>query len=185
MFFLVYLPLCLLTLFALGYYIRRKYKLYQEIKRIPQEMLIMQSNKNHLKDLKIKCIINNFIIVILVLEFVQNMCEVIYFLPDWVLIFDAEYQSIVPFILAFLNKIEILVSSVRYTVAPVLCFMMKFLWLVYRKYVYKYTLIRWTVYILVRTLLILILYFVTKITFSQAIIIRSLNFSNKCYIHSS
>ena len=38
--------------------------------------------------------------------------------------------------------------------------MMKFLWLVYKKYEYKYTLIRWTVYILVRTLLILILYII-------------------------
>ena len=45
----------------------------------------------------------------------------------------------------------------RFTVVPVLCLMMKYLWLVYRKYEYKYTLIRWTVYILLRTLLILIL----------------------------
>ena len=45
----------------------------------------------------------------------------------------------------------------RYSVVPVLCLMMKYLWLVYRKYDYKYTLIRWTVYILLRTLFILFL----------------------------
>ena len=60
---------CALVLFVLVYYIRRRYKLYKEINRIPQELLIMESYRNHLKNLKIKCIINNFIIVILVMEF--------------------------------------------------------------------------------------------------------------------
>ena len=103
--FFLSLPFCLLTLFALVYYIRRRYKLYQEIKRIPQEMLIVQSYKNYLENLKIKSIVNNFIIVILVLEFVQNMSEVIYILPNWVLIFDPENQAIVPFLIVLSNKI--------------------------------------------------------------------------------
>ena len=53
---------CVLALFVLVYYIRRRYKLYKERNRIPQELLIMESYRNHLKNLKIKCIINNFII---------------------------------------------------------------------------------------------------------------------------
>ena len=162
MFSFVPLPFCLLTLFASVYYIRRRYKLYQEIKRIPQEMLIVQSYKNYLENLKIKSIINNFIIVILVLEFVQNMSEVIYFLPDWLLVFTPENQTIVPFLIVLSNKIRISVFSIRYSVVPVLCLMMKYLWLVYRKYDYKYTLIRWTVYILLRTLLILFLCIISK-----------------------
>ena len=62
---------CVLALFVLVYYIRRRYKLYKEINRIPQELLIKESYRNHLKNLKLKCIINNFVIIILVIEFLQ------------------------------------------------------------------------------------------------------------------
>ena len=72
---------CILALFVLVYYIRRRYKLYKEINRIPQEMLINESYRNHLKNLKIKCLINNFIIVILVIEFIQNLCQFIDYFP--------------------------------------------------------------------------------------------------------
>ena len=53
---------CVLALFVSVYYIRRRYKLYKERNRIPQELLIMESYRNHLKNLKLKCIISNFII---------------------------------------------------------------------------------------------------------------------------
>ena len=69
---------CVLVLFVLVYYIRRRYKLYKEINRMPQELLIMESYRNHLKNLKMKCNINNFIIVILVIEFIQSFCQIIY-----------------------------------------------------------------------------------------------------------
>ena len=59
------LPFSLLTLFVIVYNIRMRYKLYQEIKRIPKELLFKEEPQNQL-------IINNFIIVILVLEFVHN-----------------------------------------------------------------------------------------------------------------
>ena len=52
---------CVLTLFVLVYYIRRRYKLYQEINRLPQELLVLESYKNHLKNIKIRSI-SNFII---------------------------------------------------------------------------------------------------------------------------
>ena len=68
---------CVFALFVLVYYKRRRYKLYKEINRIPQELLIREFYRNHLKNLKIMCIINNFIIVILVIEFILNLCEFI------------------------------------------------------------------------------------------------------------
>ena len=40
---------CVLVLFVLVYYIRRRYKLYKEINIIPQELLILESYRNHLK----------------------------------------------------------------------------------------------------------------------------------------
>ena len=63
---------CVLALFVLVYYIRRRYKLYIERNRVPQELLIMESYRNHLKNLKIMCIINNFIIVIVIMEIILN-----------------------------------------------------------------------------------------------------------------
>ena len=42
-------------------------------------------------------------------------------------------------------------------ITPILSLMMNFLWLVYRKYEYRNTIIRWTVYILLRTCVVLYL----------------------------
>ena len=83
---------CVLALFVLVYYVRRRYKLYKEINRIPQELLIMESYRNHLKNLKIKCIINNFIIVILVMEFIQNLFQFIYYLPYFINYFVKDFN---------------------------------------------------------------------------------------------
>ena len=83
---------CVLVLFVLVYYIRKRYKLYKEINRIPQEMLIKESYRNHLKNLKIKCIINNFIIVILVIEFIQNLCQFIHYFPCFINYFVKDFN---------------------------------------------------------------------------------------------
>ena len=138
---------CALALFVLVYYIRRRYKLYKEIHRIPQELLIMDSYKNHLKNLKIKCIINNFIIVILIIEFMLNFGEILVYIPYVIKYFVKEPG---------LNIREIQSYSflfylpICYSLVPVLSMMMDFLWLAYRKYEYKYTIIRWTWYIVIR-----------------------------------
>ena len=155
------IPFCLLTLFVLVYYERRRYKLYLEIKRVPQELLIMESYKNHLKNLKLKCVINNFIIVILVLEFVQNMGEVIYVLLYWSISFGGKIKvcellnNLFPFIKTAQYVSSLGFFPIRFTV--VLCLLMNFLWLAYQKYEYRYTIIRWTVYILIRTLVIFLI----------------------------
>ena len=150
------LPFCVLALFALVYYIRRRYKLYKEIKRIPKNLLILEEYKNHLKNLKLKCIINNFIIIILMIEIVQNVFQFIIFFPAQIIDFlfecplywELRYYSI------------LLYMPIKYLLVPVLSMMMDFLWLAYRKYEYKYTIIRWTWYIVMRTfVMFLIEYF--------------------------
>ena len=147
------LPLifCVLALFVLVYYIRRRYKLHKEINRIPQELLIKESYRNHLKNLKIKCIINNFIIIIVVVEFMQNLCQFIYNFPYVIHYFanDLNFSSFME-----IGKYSELVDmSIYYSFVPVLSMLMDFLWLVYRKYEYKYTMIRWTWYIAIRALI--------------------------------
>ena len=44
----------------------------------------------------------------------------------------------------------------RFTYVPLLSLVMNFLWHVYRKYEYKYTMIRWTAYIIVRCLVVIL-----------------------------
>ena len=146
---------CVLALFVLVYYIRRRYKLYKEINRIPQELLIMESYRNHLKNLKITCIINNFIIVILVMEFLHYFGQIFIYYP-----YVIEY-FVKDFIIHFLTELQDYSSQftipIYYSFIPVLTMMMDFLWLAYRKYEYKYTMIRWTWFIVIRALVVFLL----------------------------
>ena len=145
---------CILALFVLLYYIRRRYKLYKGINGSPSELLKMQSYKNHLKNLKIKCIINNFIIVIIAIELVQNLGQFMAYLPSWNLVFNIENANINTFMYTIQYYTYLIAMPIRFSVVPVLCLLMNFLWLVYRQYEYKYTIIRWTWYIVIRTSLI-------------------------------
>ena len=52
---------------------------------------------------------------------------------------------------------------VLYSFLPVLCMLMDFLWLVYRKYEYKYTKIRWTWYIVIKILVVLLFHYSSPI----------------------
>ena len=153
---------CVLTLFVLVYYIRKRYKLYQEINRLPQELLVVKSYKNHLKNLKIRSIISNLIIVILVMEFLRSSSRIFIFFPSVILnLVDPpgfNYRSI----LKFENDSGLLIFPICYSFVPVLLMLMNFLWLAYRKYEYKYTLIRWTWYIEIRGLIFLLVAYSTR-----------------------
>ena len=150
--FILNIIFSVLALFVLVYYIRRRYKLYKEINRMPQELLIMESYRNHLKNLKMKCSISNFIIVILVIEFIQSFCQIIYNFTIVINYFvkDSNFSSFME--VKMYSKL--IYMSTYYVFVPVLSMMMDFLWLVYRKYEYKYTMIKWTWYILIRALVV-------------------------------
>ena len=51
---------------------------------------------------------------------------------------------------------QLVYIPIYYSFVPVLSMMMHFLWLAYRKYEYKYTVIRWTWYIVIRILVVLL-----------------------------
>ena len=146
-------PFCVLALFVLVYYIRRRYKLYKEIKRIPRNLLILEEYKNYLKNLKLKCIINNFIIIILIIEIAQNVFQFIIYFPFWII--DFLLESPLYWKLQYYSIL--LYPTIRYSFVPVLSMMMDFLWLAYRKYEYKYTIIRWTWYIVIRALVMVLI----------------------------
>ena len=146
---------CLLALFVLVYYVRRRYKLYKERNRIPRELLIMESYRNHLKNLKIKCIINNLIIIILIVEFIENFGQIFINFSYLImtLIKGHSFRSLEE----FENYTFLFTIPIYYSFIPILSMMMDFLWLAYRKYEYKYTIIRWTWYILIRALVAFLL----------------------------
>ena len=151
------LPFCLLTLFLFVYYIRRRYKLYQEIRRISEEQLSMQIYQNYLKNLNIKCIINNFINVILILEFIQNISFSIELLSHWVSFFEKDIRPDFAFLFHIRKFIQTYLDALNLSIIPVLSLLMKFLWLAYRKYEYKFTIYIWSVYILIRAIVIILL----------------------------
>ena len=162
---IVPIPFCLLTLVIIVYYIRRRYKLYKEIKMIPTELLIMQSYQNHLKNLKIKCIISNFIILILTIEFAENISYAMLLLPDWIVSFDISNLRYFQFIFNARYYIYGIVQSLRLLFVPVLIVTMRLLWLIYMKSGYTYNMQRWLAYISLRSFLVLFLmYFLNKYT---------------------
>ena len=156
---------CVLALFVLVYYIRRRYKLYKEINRIPQELLILESYRNHLKNLKITCIINNCIIVILVMELLQYFGQILMYSPYVIAYFVKEFN--IHFLKELQNYSSLFTLPIYCLLVPVLSMMMDFLWLAYWKYEYKYTIIRWTWYIVIRILIAFLLqYYVIFVSIS-------------------
>ena len=165
---------CALALFVLVYYIRRRYKLNKEINRIPQELLIMESYRNHLKNLKIKCIINNFFIVILVMELIQYFGQILMNSPYVIAYFIKEFN--IHFLMDLQKFSYLFTIPIYYSFVLVLSMLMDFLWLAYRKYEYKYTIIRWTWYIVIRILIVFL--------FEYAVVFNSISADyNTIYCH--
>ena len=148
------IPFCLNTLIVLVYFIRRVIKLRQEMKCIPPEKLIKQEYINYVMNIKIHLKISGFIIVILIFELFENISFILFLLPNWGRILKIRSNK------HYLHQIHDstlhITFGTRLTYIPLLSLVMNFLWLVYRKYEYKYTMIRWTVYIVIRGLVIVI-----------------------------
>ena len=130
---------CLLASVILVYYIRRRYCLHLEIKKISAENLWYANFQNHLKNLKIKATISNFVIIIVILEIVNNSSNAISLIGD--LIGSNE---------------NLLIALVHISLVSKLCFFsllslsLQVVWLAYLHCAYTYTIKRWTAYILLR-----------------------------------
>ena len=160
------IPFLIITLFVLGYYIRKRYRRYQEIKRIPPGLLFMQNYKNHLKNLRIKSMASTVIIAILIIELLYNVTYVLSKVPIWISLYTYSDQELEVF-QEYVCHVNLIL---RMLLVPLLNFFMDLLWLVYRKYEYKYTRIKWIVYIVVRKILMLLV----NISFQPTTIVNSL-----------
>ena len=148
------IPFCFLTLFALVYYIRRRYILYKEKKNIPSRLQSMESYQNHVKNLTIMGVINNFIIIILVLELFQNISFSIRRLPRWVELFDEKSAIRFHFLFRARYIIDIYMGALNISLVPILSLLMNYLWWAYRKYECKHLIFTWTICIILRALVV-------------------------------
>ena len=137
---------CVLATIVLIYFIRRRYHLYWEIRQITIEQLWNPCFQNHLKNLKIKCMITNFVLIILFVEIVNNFLSFFDCFKAWV-----QYYHLSDFNNKTLYTVIYRVTFIsRICYVPILCMVMKVLWLAYLHCPYKYTIKRWTAYIVIR-----------------------------------
>ena len=137
---------CLLASTLLIYYSRLRYNLRVSIWGFPRQNLWMISYQNHIKNLKIKCTIANFAIIILLVEIANNGSILI----ETILQFSDHCQA-----WNILNHVRFIS---KYSLIPLLCMLLDVLWLAYLHSQYKYTIMRWTAYIILRIVVLNILY---------------------------
>lgn len=136
---------CLLATLVFFYFTRRRYHLHLEIREITTELLWNPCYVNHRKNLGIKRMITNFILVILLVEIVNNSAsffaginslELHYHLPAF-----TKLSELTLYHLIFIS---------RFCYVPILCLLLKVVWLAYLHCPYRNTILRWTGYILFR-----------------------------------
>ena len=145
-FLIIYFVFGILATLVLLYYIRRRYYLNLEIRGITEEQLWDQNYKNHLKNLKVKAMITNFIIVILLIEITNNFGMLIQNIQYWFGVFKW-YFTENTFVLDLIDSI-VYFSIQCYIVT--LCLFLKVL------VPYKYTIMRWVAYMLLRSLFLIL-----------------------------
>ena len=145
---------CFNTSVVLVYFIRRRVRLGLEIKRVPADQLFRQEYKNYFMNLKTTVIITNLIILILFLELLENILLIQFVLT--ILVRELLPGSLVYYLNITFPYVNTLLFVSKFTYIPLLSLVMNFLWHVYRKYKFKYTMIRWTAYIVMRGLVVAI-----------------------------
>ena len=131
---------CVLATIVLIYYVRRRYCLRVEINAISREKLWYLCYQNHVKNLKIKAMISDFIIIIVVLEIINNALNFNLIALD----FRKDKHRLLQIVLTHLAETS------RLCYVPLLCILLQVLWLSYIHSPYKYTIMKWLAYIVFR-----------------------------------
>ena len=108
--------------------VRKRYRLYRDIRCIPSDLLYFETYQNYLKNIRIKSMIHNFIIIILYLELVNNTNYVIISLLN---ILWTNYRTLEKTLLDPENKLINFNYCLRMAFVPLLSLLMNILWLVY------------------------------------------------------
>ena len=143
---------CLLASVVLIYYVRRRYLLHLDIKSISQDELMLQSFQNHRENQRIKALISNFIVIIVIIEiliYLSYSLLCINYLEEYSPTFKNRLRVLTKF-----SHIYKCINVISYFChLPILSLLLKVLWLIYIRSPYKYTIIRWTWYIVIRCVL--------------------------------
>ena len=131
------------TLIILVYYIRRRYHLHLEIKAITTEQLWFRNFQNHLKNLRIKAMIANFVMIILFVELGTRVCFIIRNRCRMAALFKLNFTCPNFGLTYTMYRTMELVTQLSYI--PLLCLFVKVLWL-YLHSPYKYSVMKWLGY---------------------------------------
>ena len=138
---------CVLATIVLIYYIRRRYNLHLYMRDITPEKLWFVSYINHKKNLKIQAMIANFAIIIILVEIANNIANIY-----------NNFAILIP----YNEQLLVLMVHVRCHTqlchVPLLCLLLKVIWLAYLHAPYKYTIMRWSAYIVLRSCTIFLVY---------------------------
>ena len=144
------LAFCILALVILCYFARRRFLLARDIRDISKDDLINPCYQNHLKNLQIKSMIANFIIVIVIFEILYNFSSLIVFFPiqnTRFLMIDPVFVKYLFLAIKYFNYVRNISCNCHITIQ---CLLLKVLLLTYHHCPYKYTVIRWSGCIVVR-----------------------------------
>ena len=139
----------LLAIAVFCHFLRRRYLLRGEIKNISKDDLMKPCYQNHLKNLQIKLMITNFVIIIVFVEFMFNLSLAGRALPKWKDTFKENIFSFQDLKKASLTLRYIGIITV-YCHIVIPCLLLKVLLLAYFHCPHRYTVMRWSIYITVR-----------------------------------
>ena len=137
---------CFSAILILFHCLRFRYNLQLEKNRISHGDMWLISYQNHLKNLNIKSMIANFSFLVIVIEFANNLSILI----DIILQFSDDKQS-----WTAVNHVRFIS---KYSLVPILCMIMQVLWLAYLHFEYKYTIMRWIAYTVLRLIFFNVIY---------------------------
>ena len=139
---------CFFSLIILVYYIRRRYHLYLEMKTITAEQLWFLSFQNHLKNLRIKAMIANFVMIILLVEIGTRVCFIIIDRCFLIKVLKLYLPCSSGGALHYIDFTLEVISQESYF--PLLCLFVKVLWLVYLRSSYRYSVMKWVGYVVMK-----------------------------------
>ena len=142
------IPFCFFSLIILVYYIRRRYHLYLEMKAITTEQLWFPNFRNHLKNLKIKALIANFVMIILLVEIGTRVWYIYNERCFYYKLLQPNMSCTAGGILYDIDfKLEMISQSAY---IPLVSLFVKVVWLVYLHSSYKYSVMKWVAYIVMK-----------------------------------
>ena len=151
------------------YFLKRKFMLAKEIRNILKNDITMSPGfQNHLKNLQIKLMITNFVVIIVFAEIMFNLSFAGIEFPSWGDTFQKNNVSSFPNLgrgQIYFRQIET-IAVLCHIAIP--CLLLKVLLLIYLHCPYRYTMMRWSIYIIVRIVFFtLIFYSLSKIYLTE------------------